>query len=409
MKRILFYYDNYCGEQAKGGTEVATARIAKALSGTGEWIIYNAFKRGPETLTDAAYSKTRRLRSKTFVAGLAEFIRENEIDAVVNMGRFYRHPKLKKAIEKSGRDTRLLFMHHFAPGNESVKHTYQAGWHLLRMNPADPKYWFRATLYPLFKLQRRLSLAGMYRKILEESDGVVLLSEGYKANYMAKAYGQKAEKYGQKTEKKERLIEKITAIPNIYDAPAQSAEYSKENRVLILSRMDEIQKQITLALKIWKKIEERNDLRDWHLDIVGTGHDEKGIKKLAERLKLKNVTFHGWQDSSPFLQKSAILMSTSLYEGLPLSMIEAGTYGCLPIAFNSYASLKDIIKDGETGVTVEKFGDIDAFAESLARLMVNTEDRKRMAGNAMDSAEKFSSRNVARIWSDTLNRIITKN
>ena len=46
MRRVLFYYDNFCDDNSKGGTEVATFRIVKALKNTGEFeigVIGNAF------------------------------------------------------------------------------------------------------------------------------------------------------------------------------------------------------------------------------------------------------------------------------------------------------------------------------------------------------------------------------
>lgn len=398
MKRILLYYDNYCGEKSHGGTEVATARIARALKASGEWEVYNACKWRRCDSSEEIFSKVKVLPRKSFVEDLAQFIRENEIDVVVNMGRFYRHARLRKAAKLSGRDVRLLFMHHFAPGSESIKHTYSAGWHLLKMNPADWKYWIRASLYPVFKLQRRLCLGPMYRKILRECDRVILLSDGYKDQYLKKAFGKKEKA-------PEGLAEKLVAIPNIYDTPDRDHLTPKENRVLILSRMDEIQKRISLALDIWKKIEERKDLADWQLDIVGNGDDMAAIKKKARRLGLKRANFHGWQDGKPFLEKSSILMSTSLYEGLPLSMIEARTYGCVPIAFNSYASLEDTIEDEKTGVIVEPFGDVDLYAEKLARLMADSEKRQRIAANAKKDTARFSSSAIAAKWVDLLSGI----
>lgn len=393
MKRILFYYDSYCGGESHGGTEVATSRIARALQSTGKWEVYNACKRRRDSLNENLYAGVKVLRNRAnFISDLADFIRENEIDVMVNMGRFYRQHKLKKAIATSGRDVKLMFMHHFAPGSESRKHTYAAGWHLLKLEPLNPGYWVRGTVYPLFKLQRRLWLSRMYRKILEESDGVVLLSAGYKTEYLRKAYGCKSPTGAAENEGK------FFAIPNIYDPKEKLGELKKEKRVLVLSRMDEIQKRISLALRIWKKIEEETDLQDWTLDIVGSGHDARAVKKLAQKLGLKNVVFHGWQPSVEFLERSPILMMPSLYEGLSLSMIEAQSYGCIPIAYNSYASLSDIVTDGENGVIVEKFGDVEGFASKLASLMRDDEKRAEMSVNAIRKSNVFSSEKVARKW-----------
>lgn len=400
MNNILFYYDKYCGALSHGGTEVATSRIAMALKSTGKWEIFNACKRRQDSLDEELYKEVKVLPNpKNFVRELSRFIEENNIDVVVNMGRFYRHPKLKRSIEKSGRKVKLVFMHHFAPGSESKKHTYKAGWHLLRLDPFNYHYWSRGTVFPLLKLQRKLCLSRMYRRILEESVGVVLLSEGYRNQYLEKAYGSERRV-------PEKASKKFFAIPDIYELQHDLTSTKKEKRVLILSRMDEIQKRISLALKIWKLIEEDEELADWKLDIVGSGNDGKALGKMARKLNLQRVVFHGWSDPIPFLERSQILMTTSDYEGLSLAMIEAQTFGCVPVAYNSYASVGDIIKDGITGVLVENLGDVEAYFTRLSKLMKEEENRAGMAERGLAVASSFSSDKVAGKWLEMLEYIM---
>lgn len=390
MRRILFYYDNYCGEQSHGGTEVATNRIAKALKATGACEIYHAYLHKGDYTTDSAYNGQIKAKKSTMVKELADYIAGNEIDTIVNMGRFFRHYKLKEAIQKSGRDVKLFFMHHFAPGSEKKKPTFTSGRHLLALDPLNPLYWIRATIYPLIKLPRTLRWRSIYKEVYDISDSIILLAMGYAKEYM-RAAGIRNDEGN-----------KFHAIPNIYDAPRQATLPNKEKRVLILSRMDEIQKRITLALKIWKEIEADERLKDWKMDIVGTGHDMRGIRKAAKRMGLKRVTFHGWKRSKPFLEKSSILMTTSDYEGLSLAMIEAQAYGCIPIAFNSYASLKEVIENGETGIIVETPGDIDEYTKSLTRAMLDEKGRTIMAAKAKEGSNRFSSKKIAERWLEIL-------
>lgn len=384
MKNILFYYDNYCGESSHGGTEVATFRIARALKDTGKYRVFNAYKHRRDNNEEEVFTRVIKLDGRTFARDLSLFINDNNIDAVVNMGRFFRHNKLRKAIDSSGRKVKLLFMHHFAPGSEITKGTWKSGLHLLKMEPSNPLYWLRATVYPLLKLPRRLKYPAAYRNVYEASDTVVLLSESYGDEYM---------KFSSVKDKS-----KFKAIPNIYEPTELPSLSHKEKKVLVLSRMDEIQKRISLILDVWKKIEEIPDLNEWELDIVGTGHDYSAIRKYASRKGLKRVNFHGWQKSAPFLERSPILMSTSLYEGLSLAMIEAQTYGCVPIVFASYSSIGDIVKDGVSGFSVTPFGDTEAFARKLCTLMKNEPLRKELTANAMKQIDKFSAKHVADEW-----------
>lgn len=385
--RVLFYYENFCGEHSRGGTEVATARIARALRLSGRCEVFCAYRRGNATEPNP-YDATIRLHGsgRKFADELAGFIRSRRIDAVVNMGRFFRQVRLKQAIEKSGRNVSLIFMHHFAPGSENRKVTWSAAWRLIRLDPLRLRYWLRLAFYPLVRLPRRLGLAKIYRKVYSMSDATVLLSPNYIDEYAALAG----------IEDKSRFA----AIPNIFESEAQEESPRKEKRVLILSRMDELQKRISLALRVWAEVEKDDELTDWHLDIVGSGSDMRGLRRLADALGLQRATFHGWQDSRPYMRRSAIFMMTSAYEGLPLSMIEALNYGAVPIAFNSFSSLSDIITGGGAGVAVDEEGGVEAFAEALRKLM-----RRPLPEISAARPDAFTPEAVATRWLDLLSSL----
>lgn len=390
MKRILFYAENYCGDKSKGGLEVATWRLANALKESGEWDVYSAFRNKWEGNDIFPYAEVVRLshNEKKFEKELADFIKRNKIDVVVNMTRFFRHKHIVRAVKSSQRDIKVVFMQHFAPGSEKKKPTYASGWHLLKLNPWNPLYWLRVTVYPLIKLPRNLSLGKIYRKVYDSSDKVVLLSSGYIDDYK-KIAGLSDDS-------------KFIGIPNIYEVPTEEKTHEKKRKVLVLSRMDEVQKRVSLALKIWKKVEDEKDFDDWHLDIVGTGHDMNIMKRLAKKLKLSRATFHGWKNREPYLKESPILMMTSEYEGLPLSILEAQAYGCVPIVFDSYASLKDVVEDGKTGVTVKEFGDIDDFAYKLSDLMRDENKRLAISESAKSESNRFSSERICNQWLEML-------
>lgn len=396
MRRILFYSENFCGDEVKGGLEVATYRIAKALKDTGNWDVYNAFCKKFGGKGKGIYTEIIELSHSgpKFEKELGGFIDKNEIDVVVNMSRFFRQKWIVSAANKSSRkDIKVVFMQHFAPGSEFKKATFKSGRHLLKLNPYNPLYWLRASIYPLIKLPRNINLANIYKTTYETSNKVILLSKDYKEEY-EKIAGINAG-------------EKFDFVQNIFEVP--SAEHlvpsNKEKRVLILSRMDEIQKRLSLALKVWARIEQDPELKVWELDIVGAGHNTDIVKRLIRKLGLKNAKYHGWQNREPFLERASILMSTSEYEGLPLSILEAQAFGCVPIAFNSYASVRDVIYSGENGFLIDKFGDIDSYEHQLKELMINDEKRKAMAQRGKESSNSFSSSVVVEKWVEILSQL----
>lgn len=394
MKKMLFYTENFCEETSKGGLEVATFRIAKALRESGKWEIYHAFRKKSDGNVKSIYYDVLKLPafSKSFEKKLTEFILKNDIDVVVNMSRFFRHKSIAKAAKNSGEKVKVIFMQHFAPGSEMKKPTFKAGFHLLKLNPYNPVYWIRSTIYPLIKLPRQLRYKNVYRDTYQSSDRIILLSEGYVSQFCKIA--------------KISDTSKFIGIPNIFEPEKKDDSFhNKEKRVLILSRMDEIQKRLSVALLIWAQIEKDVALNDWHLDIVGSGHNKDIVKRMIRRLKLSNVTYHGWQNRVPYLEKSSILLSTSEYEGLPLSILEAQAYGVVPIAFNSYESLKDVIIPYENGVLVENFGDIDDFTNKLKDLMYSMDYREEISKNALSLANRFSSEKIISKWIEMLDSL----
>ena len=402
MKRILFYSENFCGENTKGGLEVATCRIARALRDKGGAEVFNAFRSKWDGQDKSVYSDVIKLgkSNASFVRSLSDFIDDNKIDIVVNMSRFFRHKHIVRGAHKSHRNPKVIFMQHFAPGSEMKKPRFSSGFHLLKLNPFNPLYWLRATVYPLLKLHRNLRYGKVYRSTYENSEKVVLLSKGYIKDYAGIAGLSENSKF--------------VSIPNIFDdCVSEKGTENKETipqkfsqkRVLILSRMDEIQKRMSLALEIWKKIEEDLDLSAWHLDIVGSGHNVDIVKRLIKKLGLKRATYHGWKPREPYLEKSAIMISTSAYEGLPLALLEAQAYGVVPIAFNSYASLEDVVENFYNGVVVDNFGDVSDFAEKLKDLMNDEAYRNELSLNAVKSSNRFSSEKIVEKWIKLLSEL----
>lgn len=88
---------------------------------------------------------------------------------------------------------------------------------------------------------------------------------------------------------------------------------------------------------------------------------------------------------------------TSGYEGWVLTLNEAKQNGLVPIAFDSFASLKEIITDEEDGFTIEN-NNILVFAEKLIQIMSDDSLRKGMVVKAIANKTKFVPSNIADKW-----------
>lgn len=191
--------------------------------------------------------------------------------------------------------------------------------------------------------------------------------------------------------------ERLHAIPNIntYPEPVSVDWDAKEKELLFVGRMDNVQKQISLLLHIWKRVAPQAP--DWALTIVGGGPDEEYLKQLAERLKLPRVRFAGRCDPTPYYRRASILCLTSLFEGFPMVLTEAQQQGTAVIAFDSFAAVRDTIEDGVNGVLVTPFKQRE-YAEKLLHLMQDDEYRLRLAHRARETVQRFNADVILPRW-----------
>ena len=169
----------------------------------------------------------------------------------------------------------------------------------------------------------------------------------------------------------------------------------KQKELLFVGRLSHAHKRPDYLLRIWGRLEER--FPDWRLRLVGSGEDESALKALANQLGLTRVTFEGFQDPAPYYRDAAIFCMTSAHEGFPMVLGEAAGYGCVPVVFESFDAVRDLVVDNENGLLVPAC-DLDRYAERLAELMENEVIRQRLAGKALQIPERFSEARVGERW-----------
>ena len=200
-------------------------------------------------------------------------------------------------------------------------------------------------------------------------------------------------------------LSKLQSIGNPIDYKSQNVDFSKKlKNLLVVSRIEEEQKRIFLIIEIWRRISE--NYKDWNLIIVGDGPDLEKCKKQAENLP--RIDFKGWQEPWNYYLDSPIFLMTSSYEGFGITLVEAQSFGCVPVAMDSYLALHDIIKSGKNGFIVPD-NDKGAFIEKVCLLMDNIELREKMARNAMNDCKKFDVCEIAKKWEDLFIELISGN
>ena len=383
---ILFYTYYRSALDAAGGTEIATARVAHALQQQGINTINCYFEDKTPGASQSPFTASFRLSQRDTAKQLANIINSNDIHAIFNEGDFFFHTTVTRAIKLSGRNIRHFFSLHFLPGSEMLRSTFAALKQTAKTSRLNWTNTLRMALHPLFYARKQWRLRQRYRAVYNDCEKVVLLSQSHVPLYQQFA----------RIEDQDRFI----VIPNIIEPPQHAT--AKQHRVLVLSRMEEQYKRISMVFPIWQQAMSNTQSTNWQLDIVGDGPDLEQYKRICSEMALNNVTFHGWQNPQPFLQQSHILIVTSRSEAFGMTIAEAQANGCVPIAFNSFPTAAELITDGNNGYLIPTFGDTATFAGRLARLMDNDERRCRMSAQAQETSKKFSPAQVSQHWLNLL-------
>lgn len=229
----------------------------------------------------------------------------------------------------------------------------------------------------------------VFSYIAYKSRYFVLLSNRFKAHFLpAKLFPNK-----------------IISIPNSVSVNSEKPVCSKkENNVLYVGRIRS-EKRIDLLLKVWSEVEKHND--GWNLIIVGDGPDIYKCKSLSNDLRLRNIKWKGWAiNPDEYYSLSKIFCLTSEQEGFATVLIEAQSFGCVPIAFDSYEAVHDIITDGYNGYIIPPFN-IKEYANNLLDLMNNDEKLNNMSHNAISSVTRFEERSIMNRWRNLVESVVS--
>jgi glycosyltransferase involved in cell wall biosynthesis len=128
---------------------------------------------------------------------------------------------------------------------------------------------------------------------------------------------------------------------------------------------------------------------DVQLWIVGDGPQEFSLRKLTDELGLNEcVTFFGEQpDVSPFMLAADLFVSSSVTEGLPVSLLEAMSVG-LPAVVTDVGGMGEIARLSGA-VTLVPSSDPEGMARALCEAVVRRQELPKMGQLACHCYEKY--------------------
>lgn len=237
----------------------------------------------------------------------------------------------------------------------------------------------RCCLFYRTKLKMLRHLKVHYQFIEKNSDKIILLSD---------RYVKSLKKIGLNCPKKIYSISNPNTYENILERP------QKRHEIIYIGRLSTV-KRIDRLLKIWSNI--YKEFPDWNLLIVGDGEESCSLKIKAKKLNLKRVSFMGFQDPRPFYERASIICMTSDYEGFPMVLTEAMQFGCVPVVYNSFEAIEDIVKSGFTGELIHPFNEKE-FIYKIKNLMKDDLYLDTLSKNAFHYVKKYDVKNIVDQW-----------
>lgn len=197
---------------------------------------------------------------------------------------------------------------------------------------------------------------------------------------------------------------RIALIPNSIPSVMDDLP-KKEKRILWLGRLDEKQKRASLLLPIWQRASK--NLPDWQFDVVGEGPLKETLERQSMAMGLERIEFHGRQSPDAFYRRSALFFMTSAFEGFPNTLVEAKSFGCVPLVFDSYPMAGWLIQNEIDGCLISPF-DVERMASCMAELALDGPRREKLAAASLGSARQFEISNVGVQWETLLEEELLK-
>ena len=161
---------------------------------------------------------------------------------------------------------------------------------------------------------------------------------------------------------------------------------------LTVGRFTPLHKGIDLLIEAFNLFAQKN--KEWKLDIVGEGTEEKTFRKLIAEYQLEDrITIHPFTNQiQEYYSEAQVYVLSSRWEGMPLVLVEAMSHG-LPIVTSDLPVSKEIL--GDFGMYF-KNGDIEDLAQRLED--ATHIDWEAKSKEALDIAKRFDIENIISQW-----------
>ena len=190
--------------------------------------------------------------------------------------------------------------------------------------------------------------------------------------------------------------DKIAVIHNAIQVPVLVRQPRSTDSITIISVSRFVRsKDFHTALYAYKRLVESNPDKILRYRIVGYGYHEAAIRTMIKTLDLASSVELLIRPRNVYaiLKESDIYLSTSIFEGLSNSIMEAMSAG-LPVVATDVGDNKFLVENGVNGYLV-KFKDTGAIVDKLMQLVNSEQTRKEFGDNSYNKIlNGFSEENL---------------
>lgn len=380
-----------------GGLEVVTSVLANKFVEEGHLVDVFIFRKEEGNSIVDRFDKDVKVFqqndyriTKDNVRALRQILIKDKINFIINQWGLPLIPIMVARKACKGLGVKIISVYHNAP---SANGRIQSIDIKLSKTENPIKRAGLQVMRSLFKWVTSKSMAYIYR----HSDRFVVLSKGFIKEFQEFTHV--------------RDLSKLKVLTNPVTIDSDNYTYNPDGKlkeIIYVGRLDFVQKRVYRVIDTWNLLE--NDYPDWQLTIVGDGPDRANLENHVKALNLSRVNFAGFQNPVPYYRRASILMLTSDFEGFPLVLAEAMSCGVVPVVYNSYAAVKDIIDNKVDGMITEKdHGRFNAewMAENVKKVIHNCDSSHSMAIQAVKKSESYSVVSIYHLWMNFFHSMIS--
>jgi len=174
-----------------------------------------------------------------------------------------------------------------------------------------------------------------------------------------------------------------------YDAQLPwSADASEGLSWACVGRLEVLQKSHDLLVEVLNLQHWRN--RNLRVSLVGSGPNERGLRRLVDQLKITSIDFLGFvEDIESLWSRHQALVLPSRFEGMPLALVEA-MLCARPAIATDVGGNRELIRDGVNGF-LAKAPTVELLDEAMNRAWENRHKLREIGETAARDVRKWVS------------------